>query len=145
LVMRNNMGTPMVLQALARQNPRDRMAFEYLMAQYLLGGELNRFAEDLSRIGQYDYESLPGHYMEAMTLYNLLEGESLTVPGLKPDPGTSERCQRFSALYREYNGDPEAMLAATNREMTGTYFSYYYALMTSGKLLAEEQAPVDVE
>jgi hypothetical protein len=45
------------------------MAFEYLMALYLLSGDLESFSTNLDRARDFGYAALPRHWSEALALY----------------------------------------------------------------------------
>jgi hypothetical protein len=119
-----------VLQALLRHNSDNRMAFEYLMAHYLVTADLDGFAANAYRIAAFDYEYIPDHYAEALTLIHNQTGRQLDTNALKTSPGVLETCQRFNALYRQHKNNPQALAQAVAREMPYTYFGYYYALQT---------------
>jgi hypothetical protein len=57
------------LQELLRRNKYNKMAFEFLMAHYLLTRQLDKFVENLPRLDDFRYESIPRHYQEAILLY----------------------------------------------------------------------------
>jgi tetratricopeptide (TPR) repeat protein len=57
------------LEELLRINKHNRMAFEYLMAHYLLNKQLDKFVENLPRLDDFGYKSIPRHYQEAILLY----------------------------------------------------------------------------
>jgi hypothetical protein len=45
------------------------MAFEYLMALYLLAGDLESFSRNIDRAKDFGYVFLPRHWSEALALY----------------------------------------------------------------------------
>ena len=57
------------LNQLLSRNKTNKMAFEYLMAHYLLNRRLDKFIENLPRIDNFGYENIPRHYQEAILLY----------------------------------------------------------------------------
>ncbi|MCK4375436.1 MAG: hypothetical protein KAX19_08910, partial [Candidatus Brocadiae bacterium] len=50
-------------------NRRNRMAFEYLMAYFMLTGRLDGFVDNLHRLDDFDYAGIPRHYEEAILVY----------------------------------------------------------------------------
>ncbi len=69
------------LSMLLGANPRNRMAFEYLMTYYLLTKNLNGFVKNISRINDFSNLSVPPMWDEAMVLAGRLAGRQLQVPG----------------------------------------------------------------
>ncbi|MEJ2704815.1 MAG: DUF6057 family protein, partial [Sedimentisphaerales bacterium] len=63
-----------MLIGLLRQNPGNRMAFEYLMAFYLLAGDLEKIAENIGRLSDLEYREIPTLYEEAMLIYQGIRG-----------------------------------------------------------------------
>ncbi len=59
-----------MLQLYLDAKPKNRMAFEYLMAYYLLTCKFGRVCENLGRLGDFGYAGIPRLYEEAV----LLEG-----------------------------------------------------------------------
>ena len=55
---------------LLESNPRNRMAFEYLLTICLLSGELRLFVDYLERFGAPFPGPLPRHWAEAVAMYN---------------------------------------------------------------------------
>ena len=118
-----------ILEVLADKNPDDRMAFEYLMASYLLAGELEPFAERVGRVGQFDYPYLPPHYAEAILLRAVLAGQTPDYEGLpEKDPTILVAGPMFTRLYAQNKHDMPALLAALTKVLPASYFRYYFAL-----------------
>jgi hypothetical protein len=104
-------------------NPKNRMAFELLMARYLLTRQLGKFASQLRRLDQFDYQGIPRHYEEALLSYLHATAEN---PQVRPDLGpllkrrrirkdTNDRLQAFVRIYATYQDDDDqdaAMQAA---------------------------------
>ncbi|MHB8898316.1 MAG: DUF6057 family protein, partial [Thermoguttaceae bacterium] len=56
------------LQALLDRNPRNKMAFDLLMAFYLSAPYPDKVAENLSRLKEFGYVTVPRHYQEAWVI-----------------------------------------------------------------------------
>jgi hypothetical protein len=69
------------LSMLLAANPRNRMAFEYLMTYYLLTKNLNGFVKNISRINDFSNLSISPMWDEALVLAGRLAGRPLQVPG----------------------------------------------------------------
>ncbi|MCQ2253530.1 MAG: DUF6057 family protein [Bacteroidales bacterium] len=58
-----------LLRNLMEVNPKNRMAYEYLMGVHLLSGDMEGVVEDISLAGQLQYTELPRHLQESLALY----------------------------------------------------------------------------
>ena len=57
--------TEPMLPALVEQGSGNRMAFEYLMAWYMLKKRLDKFVQNLGRLPEFGYTAIPPLYQEA--------------------------------------------------------------------------------
>ena len=62
------------LESLLARNPRNRMAFEYLMAHYLMELDLKRAVQRLRSLDNFNYPHIPRSYEEALLLYQQVAG-----------------------------------------------------------------------
>ena len=108
------------------------MAFEYLMAYYLLVGQLDRVVQNLGLLDNFDYQGVPAHYGEAILLYSARAGRMPDLKGRKIDHDTIERFNRFNRIMSDFRGDARAAIAALTTEMPNSYFRYYFAMAQSG-------------
>ncbi len=67
---------------LLERNPRNRMAFKYLIAHYLLTRQLDKMAANLHRFNDFDNAHLPRHCEEALVIYLVATGSRGNVPNL---------------------------------------------------------------
>jgi hypothetical protein len=115
-----------MLTGLLRQNPKNRMAFEYLMAFYLLGGGLEKLAANVGRLSNLGYREIPTLYEEAMLIYQGMHGRRPDIGQLEIKPETIERYNRFVRLYRSMQPqNRQAVLQRLVREFGTSYFFYY--------------------
>ena len=120
-----------------RRNDQNQMAFEYLMAHYLLTLQVGTFAEKVDHLRSFGYDYMPPQFAEALVLFYSQTNQWEAIEGLQRDPQTLERSQRFVALVREHRGDTVALAEAIALEMPASYFGYYFAAM---RQLAQRQA-----
>jgi len=121
------LATQSILEALVDKSPNNQMAFEYLMAHYLLTGQLEKFASRVDHIKDFGYGHMPRHYAEALIL---LYGQTRwPFDQLQPGPESIETGGIFMSLLRQYKGDPQGLEKAVALEIPGTYFSYYFKLV----------------
>ncbi|MGB2864700.1 MAG: DUF6057 family protein [Sedimentisphaerales bacterium] len=121
-----------MLTGLLEQNPGNKMAFEYLMACYLLAGQLDKIAENIGRLNHLGYQDVPTLYEEAMLIYYGLRGQKLDLNKLNIKRGTIERYKRFVQLCNSMQANnQQAVLRRLIGEFGTSYFFYYYKLTTS--------------
>jgi len=121
------------LESLLDRNPRNRMAFEYLMAVHLLKKDLDSLAADLPRLQAFSYQDTPLLYEEAAMLYVRDHRETLqltargAVVSCCPIGSTTvDRFRRLVEIGNKYRGfaNPAAR-AAVLGDIGRTYFSFY--------------------
>lgn len=114
---------------LLEDNPHNRMAFEYLMACYLLRRDLSAFARELPRLRQLGYTAMPRHYQEAVLL---CEGAA---PGKQQRLGYDisakvlQSFAEFAQALRTPNQTPRTLAS----RFGDTYF-FYYAFGATGAM-----------
>jgi hypothetical protein len=119
--------TESVLRQLLQANRRNQMAFEYLMAHYLLTFEVNQFVEELGRLDDFQYSRIPRHYEEALLLYQKVNGREADLRGRQIRPETRERFRQFiEAMGRKILESPEGRQACA-RDFGDTYWYYYFS------------------
>jgi hypothetical protein len=101
------------------------MAFEYLLALYMLRGEMWNVVEVAGRIEEYDYEKIPVAFEEAILLNNKYNKKEILLKKLEIRTETRRRFDEFIAVtirYRTINA-AQGELAAKFRN---TYMYYYF-------------------
>ncbi|MDH7568026.1 MAG: DUF6057 family protein [Armatimonadota bacterium] len=114
-----------MLQNLLRDNPRNRMALEYLMGLYLLDRRPDRVASNIYRLRSFGIERLPQAYEEAIAMYAVNTGRMPPLAGYSVSPNALERYRAFKRLLDQYGGDLGAALPPAQAEFGDTYFFYY--------------------
>jgi len=121
------------LLSLLDRNPRNRMAFDYLMATYLLSKDVEAVVTYLPRVKSFGYPATPPLYEEAALLYagkqrgsRAASAAGVSAAGCPISERTVSRFRRFVEIGTERRGfdSPEAR-SAVLRELGGTYFTYY--------------------
>jgi hypothetical protein len=113
-----------MLQHLLTKNSENRMAFEYLMAWYLLNRQLAKFTEHLGEFGTLGYGALPTHFEEAAVAYVYGARKPLYLGGYEPRADVRQRAEHFVGIMKRYNGDKQAALPELAKYHYGTYFFY---------------------
>jgi hypothetical protein len=125
------------------RNKLNRMAFEYLMAWYLLNGRLEDFIQNLDRLDDFGYTDVPRHYAEAILLYTGITGQIVDLHGRKINMQTVSRFADFMQRTQSYkyqlqstfkgatndSGDFDNLSDSYNlRDFEGTYYYYYLSV-----------------
>jgi hypothetical protein len=115
------------------QDPSNRMAFEFLMGAYMLGGELDAVSALIPRIkdmtgaayvGPDGKRRTPRHYQEAMALHADRAGKTARIEGFEIKPEIFEHLAAFNRIIRQSPSKELAMQAAWN-DFRDTYFFYF--------------------
>lgn len=132
-----------VLKLLLRDNPRNRMAYEYLMAYYLLNCDEASLANLVPVLKNFGDSAIPRHYEEAILfLLDKTHAREIDLGGLSIRPETVNRYERFRVLAREYMHDPEAQRRALLEAFGNTYW-FYAAFGVTGFTNEQESIPLD--
>lgn len=113
-------------------DPDNRMAFEYLMACYLLDNEIGNFQYFLSKYGKYDDNKIPGSYQEALLLYIMTKQISEKELGNNIDKNVKARFLAFNKILMEYKLNEKKAKRDLNKLFGNTY--WYYMKYLSPKI-----------
>ncbi len=115
-----------MLTGLLAQNPGNRMAFEYLMACYLLAGRVDKITANTKYLAGLGYREIPTLYEEAMLIYYGAQRVPLDPDKLAVSRRTIERYERFVQLNNSLRvSHPEPALQQLAQEFGTSYFFYY--------------------
>jgi hypothetical protein len=112
-----------MLDHLLRANRRNRMAFEFLMAWYLLAKRPDGIAANLHRLDDFGYNRIPRHYEEALLLHRDATGAQVLLREYCIRPETIERFREFVQRYHGHRGPGKARSLA--RDCADTYWLYF--------------------
>jgi hypothetical protein len=113
---------PMLL-ALVEQGRQNRMAFEYLMASYMMEKRLDKFMKNLGRLPEFGYTALPPLYQEATLIYATKYPVPLGDFSISPE--VQQRIKRFSDIFNRYGRNKEAAFSELAGNFAGSYFFYF--------------------
>ena len=114
---------------LLNRNRENKMAFEYLMARYMLTGQLEKVIKNINRLNDFDYPQIPRHYAEATLLYTALTGKVVDLKNRKIANRTIQRFADFMGRTTRYNKNNvplQQQMALTYDNFGDTYYYYYY-------------------
>ncbi len=112
-----------MLLALVEQGSHNRMAFEYLMAWYMMDKRLDKFVKNVGRLREFGYTALPPLYQEAVTIY----ATKYPVPlgDFSIGPEVQQRIKQFSDIFNRYGRDKNAAFRELAGSFAGSYFFYF--------------------
>ena len=118
---------------LLERNSKNRMAFEYLMAWYMLNKNLGKFVLNLERLQDFGYHELPTHYEEAAIIYIYGTRKPLNLSGYQPSSQKRRQIEDFTRIINsdKYKGNKQAASEELAKKYRNTYF-YYYMYTPSG-------------
>jgi hypothetical protein len=114
---------------LLNRNRQNKMAFEYLMARYMLTGQLEKVIKNINRLDDFDYPQVPRHYAEAALLYTALTGRVVDLKNRKMADRTIQRFADFMGRITRYNKNNVPLrqqMILTYNNFGDTYYYYYY-------------------
>jgi len=115
-----------MLEGLLERNGRNRMAFEYLMAHYLLTRQLDKLAANLHRFGDFDDPRLPRHCEEALIIHLATGGSQDVDFGEREiSPETQRRFAEYARVEQQFRGNNSAAFAALYPDFGDSYFFCY--------------------
>ena len=115
-----------MLTGLLVRNPHNKMAFEYLMACYLLTGQVGKIAANMERLGDLGYQTMPIPYEEAVLIYIGSHGPNIDVNRFNIRPQTIQRYTRFVQLRNSMQPrNRHAVLRRLITEFGNSYFFYF--------------------
>lgn len=125
-----------LLNNLLRRNPANRMAFEYLMAYYLLTGQVDAIARNLSHLKRFGYSEIPESYSEALLLDfdsrpNALQ-PLLDLYGLRLSPLARPRLDEARRILDQHRNAPPTTIPALIDNLPDSYVRYVLTHMTVG-------------
>jgi len=120
-----------MLIALLNDNGHNRMAFEYLMAWYLVTKQVGKVAEGIRYMDALGYTEIPPLYQEAICVYVYGQRKPVPLPGRTISPQVRQRIEQFSQIFNHYGRDKRAAFPELAAKYAGSYFLYHVYGLTS--------------
>lgn len=117
---------PYDLKKLLAASSMNHMAYEYLMASYLLEKKNRELIQMLTRIPNLEEQNLPRHLEEAMIM--IASDDELKWPKVRITQETYKRFQNFQQILKQYKGNRYAAKRTLKERHGDTY--WYYLLFT---------------
>ncbi len=119
----NGQQMDIALRYLLIANPENRMAYEYLMAYYLLKKDFDGFLKAIDMVKSMKYDTLPVVYQEAIAyILTIVPEIPVQLQNLTPDKAVTERIRDYARLYSENREDTAGM----KKEFGDTYWYYLH-------------------
>ena len=114
-----------VLLMLLQTNPEHRLAFEYLMAYYMLQKDIERVILCMNNFFEnFDYADIPVHYEEALVVYkDLLKAGDEFYIQYPVSLATRERFDRYFQAYKAAQGNRRG-IEQLEKQFGNTYWFY---------------------
>jgi hypothetical protein len=123
--------TPRILTVLLENNKHNKMAFEYLMAYYLLNGQIENSMQLLTRLNDYNYPDIPRIYEEAIVFYKITMSKDFVLQDHDVSVQTLNRFKDFHRILLSYQRDKNAAKRELFQKYGNTY--WYYILYSERK------------
>jgi hypothetical protein len=118
-------GTP-PLAALVRENPRNRMAFEYLIAYFLMTRNVDSLANYAGIFHDLKYPKIPLLVEEALLLSGAFGENKPELSGYSPSQEASASFSKFyDVFFTMHGGNPEQAFNDMVQSCGYSYFFYY--------------------
>jgi len=122
-----------LLATLVESGAKNRMAFEYLMAWYMLTGQLGKLVQQAGRLAEFGYTEIPPLYQEAILIYAYGTRKPVDLHGLTIRPEMQRRIEHFSSVVNRHGRDRQAAAAELARDYRGSYFFYYFSTILAAR------------
>jgi hypothetical protein len=112
-----------VLALLLSANPRNKMAYDYLMGTFLLTGQEENVVKSMAMLRNFGYDEIPRHCEEATLAYLAKKNTaSINLYGYKIRAETVRRFESFRALAGPCGSDPAKLWSALSATHVDTYW-----------------------
>jgi hypothetical protein len=127
------------LELLLKRNPNNKMAFEYLIAYYLLTGNLNGIANYFPAFGFFKYPQIPRYVQEALLIIASLNSNfDQNQLNSLVQPITRERFLNYQQILNKYKGSISGAKPELQVQFADTYW-YYLMYMRPEARQSENQ------
>lgn len=120
-----------ILKALLH-NKQNRMAFEYLMAYYLLTVQLDKLTQNIHRLNDYNYTGIPRHYEEAIIVHINVTGKKVDLHGRMLSEESIKRFERFVPFANYYGNNVREDLSILSKNFGDSYYFYHFLFFSWG-------------
>ena len=111
------------LNRMVKENPGNRLAFEYLMAFYMINKDLRNFMNCIPILEKMSYREIPVSYQEAMLyIIGLSTRDPFSQAPSYISSGVRNRMREYAEIYTKYDDVEERLW----NDHSGTYWYYLH-------------------
>jgi hypothetical protein len=110
---------------LLERNRRNKMAFEYLMAWFLVTRQLDKFVDNLGRLDDFEYTRIPRHYEEAILLYSYAKSRTVDLHGRRISSESQASFSEFDRILSMYASNTQAAYNHLASKYGNSYYFYH--------------------
>ena len=114
-----------VLRDLLEKNSKNRMAFEYLTAWYMLTKQLEKCVRSIEHLNDFDYPELPRLYEEVLLIYVYSTKKPVQLVGHQPSLKARQQIENFSRIFNSHNRNKQAAFGELAKDYGDSYFFYH--------------------
>jgi hypothetical protein len=115
-----------VLRDLLEKNSKNRMAFEYLTAWYMLTPkQLEKCVRSIEHLNDFDYKELPRLYEEALLIYVYGTKKPVQLVGYQPSLKARQQIENFSRIFNSHNRNKREAFGELVKDYGDSYFFYH--------------------
>ena len=122
----------LMLLHLLNHDPSNRMAYDYLMAHYLLTKRLDGVAMHAPGLAQMGYDRVPAAVEDALVLHSMLTGRPMAAGRLTVSAEAQRRAWSFQSALDRHGGDQQAAWRDMPDELRTTYLFYFQFYQPTG-------------
>jgi hypothetical protein len=102
------------------------MAFEYLMACYLVTKQEDKILENIGRLRDLGYQKIPTLYEEAILIHHGSRGQAINLAKFNISPETLQRYEMFMQIANAMqSSNRRAAFQRLIRDFGTSYFFYF--------------------
>lgn len=109
---------------LLENHPGNKMAFEYMMASFLLTKNMNGFAANIYRLKELGYDRIPVHFEEAIIIFTGVTKKNIVPEGYAISQATQQRFHAYAEILNMYGDNMNMAVKALNRDFGNTFWFY---------------------
>jgi len=113
-----------ILQLLLAEHFDNKIVFEYYMASLLLEKKLEIFAENVYRLKELGYTSIPIHYEEALLVYMSYTNKNIVPEGYTISMSTRNRLSAFVEMINSFGNNTNIAARSMDSKFGNTYWYY---------------------
>lgn len=116
---------------LLEKNPHNKMAFQYMMASFLVTRQVHRIADNIHRLDDFGYTKLPRYYEEALVVHIGMAKDHKVPKKWLPSEAAWKRAIEFDKIEsKNEKNKPMAMKLLAPR--FGDSYYYYHVFKRTG-------------